>query len=127
MTSRIEHVNLTVHDCQRTAQKLCALFDWKVRWHGPSMNSGYSYHVGNEEQYVALYSTGQDTNESSNRSSEKGPLNHVGVVVDDFEAVKKRVIAAGYRPYSESGYEPGRRFYFIDDDQIEYEVVSYAA
>ena len=36
------------------------------------------------------------------------------------------MIAAGLRPFSNAGYEPGRRFYFLDLDGIEYEVVSYS-
>ena len=35
------------------------------------------------------------------------------------------MIAAGLRSFSYADYEPGRRFYFLDPDGIEYEVVSY--
>jgi hypothetical protein len=28
-------------------------------------------------------------------------------------------------PFSHDDYDPGRRFYFLDPDGIEYEVVSY--
>ena len=35
------------------------------------------------------------------------------------------VVAAGLTPFSHADYEPGRRFYFLDPDGIEYEVVSY--
>jgi hypothetical protein len=41
-------------------------------------------------------------------------------------AAEARVIAAGLRPFSHADYEPGRRFYFLDPDGIEYEVVSYS-
>ena len=39
------------------------------------------------------------------------------------------VVAAtpeGYEPFSHADYEPGRRFYFLDRDGIEFEVISYA-
>ena len=55
-----------------------------------------------------------------------GGLNHVGIVVDDLDTAEQRVSAAGYEPHSHADYEPGRRFYFHDDDGIEFEVVSYA-
>jgi hypothetical protein len=29
------------------------------------------------------------------------------------------------RPFAHADYAPGRRFYFLDPDGIEYEVVSY--
>ena len=53
------------------------------------------------------------------------PLNHIGVEVDDLDAVEARVIAAGLLPFNHGDYDPGRRFYFLDPDGIEYEVVSY--
>ena len=38
---------------------------------------------------------------------------------------KARVVAAGLRPFGHDNYDPGRRFYFLDPDGIEYEIVSY--
>src|SRR5262249_24999604 len=54
------------------------------------------------------------------------PLNHIGVEVDDLAGIEKRVVAAGLRPFGHADYAPGRRFYFLDPDGIEYEVVSYS-
>lgn len=36
------------------------------------------------------------------------------------------MVAAGFTPFNHGDYEPGRRFYFLDGDGIEYEIVSYA-
>ena len=55
-----------------------------------------------------------------------GHMNHVGVVVDDLDAVEAKVKAAGFRTHNHADYEPGRRFYFDDENGIEFEVVSYA-
>jgi len=33
----LEHVNITVSDPAKTAQMLCDLFDWKVRWQGDAI------------------------------------------------------------------------------------------
>ncbi len=126
MKPLLEHVNLTVRDSKRTAETLCALFDWEVRWHGPTINDGYSHHVGTDAQYLALYSPTQTDGDRSGGFATVGHLNHVGVVVDDLEETEQRVIATGFKPYSHQDYEPGRRFYFFDEDDIEYEVVSYA-
>ena len=30
----LEHANITVRDPKRQAEKLCDLFDWKIRWDG---------------------------------------------------------------------------------------------
>ena len=46
--------------------------------------------------------------------------------MDDLDAVGQKVIARGYVPNSHQEYEPGRRFYFEDENGIEIEVISYA-
>ena len=122
---RIEHVNITVSDPKRTSDLMERLFDWHVRWAGPAQNGGHTIHVGSDDHYVALYAGG-DTAKVAEAFSKCRPLNHIGVEVDDLAAAEARVIAAGLRPFSHADYEPGRHFYFLDPDGIEYEVVSYA-
>jgi catechol 2,3-dioxygenase-like lactoylglutathione lyase family enzyme len=119
---RIEHVNLTVSDPEATAALLETLFGWQERWRGPSQLGGWTIHVGTGSDYVALYTHGADSRFPKGR-----PFNHLGVEVPDLDAVEARVSAAGLIPFSHGDYEPGRRFYFLDPDGIEYEVVSYAA
>ncbi|HTZ35499.1 MAG TPA: VOC family protein [Stellaceae bacterium] len=121
---RIEHVNVTVADPERTSALLQALFDWRVRWRGPARDGGLTIHVGSDEHYLALHRAG-----AAARVAEvfaKGrPLNHIGVEVDDLDATEARVIAAGLEPFNHADYAPGRRFYFLDPDGVEYEIVSY--
>ncbi|MEM7330278.1 MAG: VOC family protein [Pseudomonadota bacterium] len=123
----LEHVNLTVSDPDRTAEMLVDLFGWKIRWAGASLNNGRTVHVGNEEDYVALYKTGNPRILSENENySMAGAVNHLGILVDDLKAAEKRVLEYGIKTHSHQTYEPGSRFYFHDHDNIEYEVVSYA-
>ncbi len=121
----LEHVNFTVSDPDKTAEQLCDLFGWKIRWQGEAKDSGYTVHVGTDADYLAVYTPANDTSGGPSSYGIRGGLNHVGVVVDDLDAVEKKVIAAGYEPHSHADYEPGRRFYFYDNDGIEFEVVSY--
>ena len=123
-SSRIEHVNVTVTDPERTARLMEALFGWHVRWSGAARNGGHTIHIGSNEHYVALY-TGRDVNYKPDDFAKGQPLNHIGVEVDDLDAVEARVLAAGLKPFAHDDYDPGRRFYFLDPDGIEYEVVSY--
>lgn len=123
---RIEHVNLTVRDADRAAALMGRLFGWRVRWQGPSLGGGRTVHVGSDAHYLALY-TAPDASYTDEQFRKGRPLNHVGVEVDDLDAVEARVIEAGLTPFSHGDYEPGRRFYFFDADGIEFEVVSYAA
>jgi catechol 2,3-dioxygenase-like lactoylglutathione lyase family enzyme len=123
--TRLEHVNVTVADPDGTAEVLCGIFGWKVRWAGPAMETGRSVHVGDATSYVALFSYGRPDERRQESYRTKGGLNHIAVVVDDFEATEARVKAAGFMPGEIFDYEPGRRFYFVESNGIEIEVVSY--
>lgn len=121
---RIEHVNLTVSDAAQSARLLANLFGWKTRWEGSGRDGGHAIHVGSDDHYVALWS--QPGHLHASEDFAKGrPLNHVGVEVDDLAEIERRVVAAGLTPFAHGDYEPGRRFYFLDRDGIEFEVISY--
>lgn len=124
--ARIEHVNITVSDIDRTAAMLMELFEWRIRWRGPALAGGATIHVGADDTYLAVYMPpgGASAPKSYAKSM---PLNHVGVVVDDLDETERRAKALGLTPFNHGDYEPGRRFYFFDADGIEYEVVSYAS
>jgi catechol 2,3-dioxygenase-like lactoylglutathione lyase family enzyme len=122
---RIEHVNVTVSDPDRAARLMEDVFDWRVRWRGPARDGGHTIHIGSDDHYLALY-TGRDIAYTDDDFAKGRPLNHIGVLVDDLDAVEAKVAAAGLRPFNHGDYAPGRRFYFLDPDGIEYEVLSYA-
>lgn len=122
----LEHINLTVANSRATADVISRLFGWRIRWQGPALNGGHTVHVGNETSYLAVYSPANGSAPASIDKGRTGHLNHVGVVVGDLDAVEAKVKAEGYTPYNHADYEPGRRFYFDDDNGIEFEVVSYA-
>ena len=120
----IEHINLTVSNPEQSSAMVERVFGWRERWRGPSRDGGLSIHVGDDRGYIAFY-TGPDGAHRDIRYPKGEPFNHVGVQVDDLDAVEKRVKAVGLIPFAHDDYEPGRRFYFLDDNGIEYEVVSY--
>jgi catechol 2,3-dioxygenase-like lactoylglutathione lyase family enzyme len=122
---RIEHVNITVADAERSSALMEALFGWHIRWAGTTQNGGQTIHVGSSDHYVALHTPGR-TAPAPGVFAKGRPLNHIAVEVDDLDAIEARVIAAGLKPFSHADYGPGRRFYFLDPDGIEYEIVSYA-
>ena len=124
--TRLEHVNVTVADPGRTAAMLCDLFGWRIRWQGPGMTTGRTVHVGNDDSYVALFSYGSPATSTETSYDVKAGLNHIAVVVDDLSATEMRVKTAGYEPGELFDYEPGRRFYFREENGIEFEVVSYS-
>ncbi len=128
MPARLEHVNVTVENPEKTAEMLIELFGWHIRWSGDAKNGGRTVHVGTEEDYVALY-TGPGGNPHGSPDSSytiKGGLNHLGVVVDDLDATEAQVKSLGYATHSHADYEPGKRFYFHEENGVEIEVISYA-
>ena len=127
--AQLEHVNITVSDPQKTAAMLSDLFGWHTRWEGAAINGGFTVHVGSDDTYIALY-TGPGgaahQTPADNSYLQKAGFNHVGIIVDDLDALEAKVKAKGFTSHSHADYEPGRRFYFIDGDGVEYEVISYA-
>ncbi|WP_324827988.1 VOC family protein [Qipengyuania zhejiangensis] len=120
-TGRLEHANITVTDPDRIAAFLQKLLGWRIRWRGPSQLGGSTIHVGDEDAYLAVY-----TNDNARGGFAKGaPLNHIGLLVDNLDEAEEIVRAHGLEPFNHGDYEPGRRFYFLDWDGIEFEVVSY--
>jgi glyoxylase I family protein len=119
--ARLEHVNITVSDNEKSARLLTDITGWHERWRGPSQSGGLSIHLGSDQAYLALYSDGAD-----HSGQAKGrPLNHVGLLVHDLAAAERAVLAHGLVPFGHDDYDPGRRFYFFDWDGIEFELVSY--
>ncbi|MGI9603226.1 MAG: VOC family protein [Acidimicrobiales bacterium] len=121
----LEHVNITVSDPRQTADLLERLFDWHTRWEGPSLMGGHSIHVGDDRGYLALYSADNVGDDPRAGRDDLVGLNHIGVVVDDLDAIHDRVTEAGIETYHFMVSDPGRRFYFRGPDDIEFEVVSY--
>jgi catechol 2,3-dioxygenase-like lactoylglutathione lyase family enzyme len=121
----LEHANFSVSDPHKTADMLCKLFDWHIRWSGDAIAGGHTIHVGSDDSYVAVYAQANMRKAVPNDYKTVGAMNHIGVVVEDLDAVESRVLDAGFETTNHGDYEPGRRFYFHDHDGIEFEVVSY--
>lgn len=122
----LEHINFTVKDADATAAMLGRLFDWRVRWSGESIHNGYTVHVGGDQQYIALYTPQNIPRDAEESYSMVNGLNHVGIVVDDLEEMERRIIKEGYKTFSHGDYEPGKRFYFREENNIEFELISYS-
>ena len=65
---------------------LMDLFGWRIRWRGEAASGGYTIHVGTDRSYVAVYME-KDANREPRRYSKSKPLNHIGVEVDDLDAL----------------------------------------
>ena len=125
MTGTLEHANITVADVQKTADFLCDLFGWHIRWQGEGSDGGPWIHVGSKSSYLAIHTPAKPVKAAGEGYDVIGRMNHVGITVDDLAPVLQKVTNAGFETYNFGEYEPGSRFYFKDGDGIEFEVVSY--
>ncbi|MCH7797171.1 MAG: VOC family protein [Planctomycetes bacterium] len=119
----IEHVNLTVSNLPRSLKFYRRLFGWDVRWQGTTTGGTPAAHLGDERCYVALFEAPKPGRWAIDY--EAVGFNHFGVVVDDLDAMTRRLDELGAEHGLEQDYEPGRRVYFIDPDGIEVELVQY--
>lgn len=125
MKAALEHSNVTVTDPDAFAEVLCEVLDWKVRWTGAALDSGYTVHVGDENTYLALYTHAGVTDTREQRYAAAPSLNHVGIVVDDLGMVRRRLVERGLEPGPDEVYDPGKRFYVETAFGVELEFVMY--
>lgn len=120
----LEHANITVNDIDAFVEFIqLAIPQFKVRGGGNS-NGRRWLHIGTDESYLALNESTEET-EKGNRYDGNG-LNHFGFVVEDVNAVAKRLLEKGYkRSYSKTEQKYRIRDYFLDESGNEYEFVQY--
>ena len=100
----LEHANITVSGPEKTSAWMQALFGWRIRWHGPALESGFTLHIGTEAQYLALYCPADLRKTPSDPHGFLGGLNHIGVCVNNLVACEARVKKAGFTPREHAEY-----------------------
>ena len=58
MYIRLEDVNVTSPNPQKTANWTQKVFDWSIRWEGQIQDNGYSIRIGATVSYIAIYKPG---------------------------------------------------------------------
>lgn len=126
MNVRLEHANLSVRDVDAALRFVTAAFpDFRVRREG--FNHGRRWlHVGTDDTYLALNEATAEPAEVFEPYSGKPGLNHLGYEVDDVEALRTRLAAAGFEESTVPNSHPHRRrVYFYDADGNDWEFVQY--
>ncbi|MCX5660111.1 MAG: VOC family protein [Planctomycetota bacterium] len=127
MTVRLEHANLCVRDMDATIRFLKTAFpEFKTRFDGMDPRGFRWVHIGTDDSYIALLqSSGEPAKKWVPYTGMPG-VNHLAYVVDDAEALRKRMKEAGYRDSSPANNHPYRkRVYFHDPDGNDWEFVEY--
>lgn len=128
MTAYLEHANITVPDIDAAIAFLQVIEPDLVVRHDETPEGSYRWaHIGAGNCYIALQEPHLGSDPQSNRRPYKDyGVNHLGWIVDDFDAVIGRLKAGGYRegiPGESSRYR--KRAYYYDSAGFEWEIIAY--
>lgn len=127
MKTRLDHANLTVRDAEGVTRFLTHAFpEFRVRGRGSDCAGLPWVHVGDDTTYLSLLTARGSPNDPFVAYGGAPGLNHLGFEVDDVDAVRRRLHAAGYRESGVTYDHPHRRrAYFYDDQGNEWEFVQF--
>ncbi len=126
MTVRMEHANLHVRQFDDAVRFLSIAFpEFKVR--SETTTDGLRWmHIGTDETYIALNETREEPASGWAPYSGKPGVNHIGYEVDDVDALRERLAAAGFEEKTIPNNHPHRkRIYFNDAEGNDWEFVQY--
>ena len=129
MSVRLEHANLCVRDVDEMARFLRAAFpEFQLRGEGKTLLGSRWLHVGTDDTYIALQEASAEPAEAWVPYSQKPGTNHLGYEVSDAEALRERLLAAGYPESTVPNSHPHRkRVYFHDREGNDWEFVEYSS
>ena len=129
MTVRLEHANMIVRDVAEMIRFLQTAFpDFRIRGEGESGHGTRWVHVGTDETYIALNEATAESEDKWVPYSGKAGVNHLGYEVDDADALRGRMLAAGYEESTVPNSHPHRkRVYFYDAEGNDWEFVQYSS
>jgi catechol 2,3-dioxygenase-like lactoylglutathione lyase family enzyme len=127
MATRLEHANVCVRDLDAMIRFLETAFpEFQVRGEGTSNDGTRWVHVGTDETYIALGQSRVEPQKCWTPYQGVPGVNHLAYQVDDVEALRKRMTAAGYRDSTVPNAHPFRkRVYFFDPEGNDWEFVQY--
>jgi catechol 2,3-dioxygenase-like lactoylglutathione lyase family enzyme len=127
MTQRLEHANLCVCDIDAVVRFLKTAFpDFQIRRDAVEPDGSRWLHVGTHETYIALTQAGSGERPRGTPYKGRPGLNHLAYEVDDVEALRARLRAAGYQESTPPNAHPHRkRVYFYDAEGNDWEFVQY--
>ena len=126
MSIRLEHANMTVRDIDAAVHFInTALPDFHIRREG--LNEGRRWmHIGTDDTYIALNEASQESSQHREPYAGTPGINHLGYEVDDVDALRKRLAAAGFKDSTYPNNHPHRkRVYFHDTEGNDWEFVQY--
>ena len=127
MPVRLDHANLCVRDVDAAIHFLRTAFpEFRIRGEGLTWQGARWVHVGTDRVYLALQQATGEPAEAFVPYAGRPGTNHLGFEVEDAEAVRARLRAAGYEETTVPNAHPHRRrVYFHDREGNDWEFVHY--
>jgi catechol 2,3-dioxygenase-like lactoylglutathione lyase family enzyme len=127
MTARLEHANLCVRDIDGMIRFLRTAFpDFRIRADRTDADGSRWVHIGTNESYLALNAADVTPDRAREPYGGLPGVNHLGYEVDDADALRERMLAAGYEESTVPNAHPFRkRVYFLDPEGNDWEFVEY--
>lgn len=127
MQPKLEHANLVVRDIDATIRFLTTAFpQFTIRYDSAGAEGERWVHIGTRDTYLSLTRATAEASEPWVPYSGRAGVNHLGFEVDDVDALRARMQAAGYRDNTVPNGHPYRtRVYFHDPDGNDWEFVQY--
>jgi catechol 2,3-dioxygenase-like lactoylglutathione lyase family enzyme len=125
--ARLEHANLCVRDIDATLRFLRTAFpDFRVRADHRDPDGSRWVHFGDHNSYLAMTAADVGAEREWEPYSGVPGVNHLGFEVDDADALRERMLAAGYEESTVPNSHPFRkRVYFYDSEGNDWEFVEY--
>lgn len=126
MAIRMEHANLSVRHFDDAVRFLKSAFpEFDTRREGLYKGRRWM-HIGTADTYIALNEASAEPGEKWVPYAGRPGVNHLGYEVDDVEALRERLAAAGFKDSTYPNDHPYRkRVYFYDADGNDWEFVQY--
>ena len=127
MNVYMEHANIHVTDVDAVTDFITTAFpSFKIRHDSGTEDPERWVHLGDDTTYLAIYRATAASAEKWRPYSGKPGLNHIGFVVSDVEALRGRLLDAGYEETTIPNDHPARkRIYFNDPEGNDWEFVEY--
>ena len=123
----LEHANIQVKDVDVIIDFLSAAFpSFYIRHDSGRDDVERWVHFGDEHTYLAINKATKPATGTWQPYCGSPGLNHLGFVVEDVQALRQRMLDAGYEETTVANDHPARkRIYFNDPEGNDWEFVQY--
>ena len=127
MKVQLEHANIQVQDVDATIAFLATAFPaFRVRHDSGKADQERWVHFGDDDVYLSINLATKNAAEPWQPYSGRPGVNHLGFVVDDVQALRQRLLNAGYTETTIANDHPARkRIYFNDPEGNDWEFLQY--